>query len=216
MTYGYIRQALEHHPDGEINTDYRWLDSAQRLGITHKPTNTKLRAVGSNAKGSFGLVRVPLVCVDEPGSLEIVGGSMLYDSLSTALGKTGSRLKLVICGTLAPMASSPGHWFYDLVHGGSVGKRWVKLFEGNRSSWDSWHTIRKANPLVMVDPNTREKLLGGAGSGTAGFPRQGQIPVIQIESSDCRRIRNPVDRRGVGEPEGTASATAERRPDRGP
>ena len=46
LTYGFIREAL-----GEDNPEYRYLDSATRLGITHKPTNTKLRAISSNAKG---------------------------------------------------------------------------------------------------------------------------------------------------------------------
>ena len=39
-----IRTALE--PTGE----YRFIDSVMRLGITHKPTNTKLRVMSSNCK----------------------------------------------------------------------------------------------------------------------------------------------------------------------
>ena len=54
MVYGFVRAALE--PTG----DYRWIDSTTRLGATHKPSNTKLRAISSNAKTSFGLVNVPL------------------------------------------------------------------------------------------------------------------------------------------------------------
>ena len=54
MVYGFIRAALE--PTGE----YSWIDSTTRLGATHKPSNTKLRAISSNAKTSFGLVNVPL------------------------------------------------------------------------------------------------------------------------------------------------------------
>ena len=88
LTYSFIREALE--PTGE----YRWVDSTTRLGATHKASNTKLRAISSNAKTSFGLVNVPIVVIDEPGALEIVGGQMLSDSLFTAQGKVGSRLKL--------------------------------------------------------------------------------------------------------------------------
>ena len=97
MTFGFIREALE--PCGE----FRFIETTTRLAITHKPTNTRLRVISSNAKASFGLVRVPLVVIDEPGALEIVGGQMLSDSLFTAQGKVGSRLKLVLIGTLAPM-----------------------------------------------------------------------------------------------------------------
>ena len=88
LTYSFIREALES------SGEYRWIDSTTRLGATHKASNTKLRAISSNAKTSFGLVNVPIVVIDEPGSLEIVGGQMLSDSLFTAQGKVGSRLKL--------------------------------------------------------------------------------------------------------------------------
>ena len=154
MTFGFIREEL-----GEDNPDYRFLDSATRLGITHKPTNTKLRVISSNAKGSFGLVRVPLVVIDEPGALEIVGGQMLSDSLFTAQGKVGSRLKVVMIGTLAPLAVSPGHWWHDLVNGGTNGRTWVKHFHGELETWDKWATIRKANPLIHLDAHARKVVL---------------------------------------------------------
>ena len=153
FTYNFIRADLE--PTGE----YRFIDSATRLGVTHRPTNTKLRVISSNAKTSFGFVGVPIVVLDEPGALEIVGGQMLSDSLFTAQGKVGSRLKLILIGTLAPMATSAGHWWYDLVHGGNVGRTHVQYFHGERETWDKWQTIRKANPLVAIDANFRAKLL---------------------------------------------------------
>ena len=90
MTYAFVRAALE--PSGE----YRFIDSTTRLGITHKASNTKLRAISSNAKSAFGLVNVPMAVIDEPGALEIVGGQMMADALFTAQGKVGSALKLVI------------------------------------------------------------------------------------------------------------------------
>ena len=153
LTYQFIRSELE--PTGE----YRWIDSATRLGATHVATNTKLRAISSNAKTSFGLVNVPLVVLDEPGALENVGGSMLSDSLFTAQGKVGSKLKLVLIGTLAPMATSAGHWWFDLIHGGTTGTKHVQLFQGNAETWDTWTTIRKANPLTSISRDFRKKLL---------------------------------------------------------
>ena len=153
FTYSSIREALE--PTGE----YRWIDSTTRLGATHISTNTKLRAISSNAKSSFGLVGVPVVVIDEPGALEILGGQMLSDSLFTAQGKVGSRLKLILCGTLGPMATGAGHWWWDLVKDGTKGRTYVKLYQGELETWDQWATIRKANPLIGLDAHTRKVIL---------------------------------------------------------
>ena len=153
LTYSFIREALE--PTGE----YRWIDSATRLGATHVSTNTKLRAISSNAKSSFGLVNVPIVVIDEPGALEIVGGQMLSDSLFTAQGKVGSRLKLILAGTLGPMATGAGHWWWDLVADGTKGRVHVQHFKGELETWDKWSTIRKANPLIGLDAHTRKVIL---------------------------------------------------------
>ena len=138
---------------------YRFIDSTTRLGITHVATNTKLRAISSNAKTSFGLVGVPLVVLDEPGGLEIVGGQMLSDSLFTAQGKPGSDLKIILIGTLAPMAIHQGHWWYDLIHTGTTRRVHVQTFQGDADTWDKWQTIRKANPLTAISPSFRRKLL---------------------------------------------------------
>ena len=151
--YSFIREALES------TGDYRWIDSATRLGATHVSTNTKLRAISSNAKSSFGLVNVPIVVIDEPGALEIVGGQMLSDSLFTAQGKVGSRLKLILAGTLGPMATHAGHWWWDLVADGTKGRVHVQHFRGELETWDKWATIRKANPLIGLDAHTRKVIL---------------------------------------------------------
>ncbi len=153
LTYSFIRAALE--PTGE----YRWIDTATRLGATHKASNTKLRAISSNAKSSFGLVNVPIVVIDEPGALEITGGQMLADSLFTAQGKVGSRLKLILAGTLAPMATGAGHWWWDLLAEGTKGRTHVQVFQGDAETWDQWSTIRKANPLIGLDSHTRKVIL---------------------------------------------------------
>ena len=145
LTYSFIREALE--PSGE----YRWIDSTTRLGATHVRSNTKLRAISSNAKTSFGLVNVPIVVIDEPGALEIVGGQMLSDSLFTAQGKVGSRLKLILAGTLGPMATGAGHWWWDLIADGTKGRTHVQVYQGDAETWDKWATIRKANPLIGLD-----------------------------------------------------------------
>ena len=153
LCFRFVREALE--PTGE----YRFMDSAQRIGITHKPTNTTLRVFSSDAKGSFGIVGTPVLVLDEPGALENVGGELLSDSILTAMGKPGSRLRVVMIGTLAPMATRAGHWWYDIIAAGTTGRRFVMNFQGNADKWDQWPNIRKANPLSQISPELREQLL---------------------------------------------------------
>ena len=154
MTYAMVRQTLETNYPGE----YRFIDSTTRLGVTHIASNTKLRAISSNAKSSFGLVNVPLAVIDEPGALEIIGGQMLADSLFTAQGKVGSSLKVVMIGTLSPMATGPGHWWFDLIDSGTTGKTWVDSFRGDPELWDSWQETRRVNPLVKLSREFAAKL----------------------------------------------------------
>ena len=145
-----LRAALE--PTG----DYRFIDSVTRLGITHKRSNTKLRVMSSNAKAAFGIVGTPIAIMDEPGAWETNGGELMADALRTAQGKPDSRLRLIFVGTLAPSTSG---WWHDLIDGGSHGSTYVQALQGDRSTWDSWQTIRKANPLMAVYPESRAKLL---------------------------------------------------------
>ena len=150
--YRPIRAELE--PTG----DYRFIDSVTRLGITHKPSNTKLRVMSSNAKTAFGIVGTPLLVADEPGAWEIVGGGLLHDAIQTAQGKPLSSLRVVYIGTLAPLAS-PGHWWYDLVDAGTGGSTFVQKLVGDAEAWDKWATIRKVNPLKVKYAESRAVLL---------------------------------------------------------
>ena len=205
----FIRQALEP------TREYRWIDSTTRLGATHIPTNTKLRAISSNAKTSFGLVNVPIVVIDEPGALEIVGGQMLADSLFTAQGKVGSRLKLILIGTLAPTATSSGHWWYDLVTGGTKGTTHVQYFHGELETWDKWQTIRKANPLVAVDADFRRKLQEERDAGRRDTREKARFLSYRLNLPTRRRIRNAADRRRLGACRSTPDAGPGRTPDSG-
>ena len=67
LCFRFIRAELE--PSGE----YRFIDSATRIGITHKASNTRLRVLSSNGKTAFGIVGCPLLVADEPGSWEDSG-----------------------------------------------------------------------------------------------------------------------------------------------
>ena len=133
--------------------DYRFIDSLTRLGITHKPTNTKLRVQSGNSKTAFGLVGVPVCILDEPGAFDQTAGELTYAALRTAQGKPGSPLKLIIIGTLAPHGV-PGNWWYELVQRGTSGSVYVQSVQGRPDRWDSWREIMRANPLASVDADT--------------------------------------------------------------
>ena len=141
LTYRQSLAFLEPRLD-----DYRLVDSATRVAITHKATRTRLKAVGSNPKTSLGLVGVPLAIIDEPGALHTVGGAALWDAVRTAQGKVGSPLKVILTGTLAP--SAPGSWWPMMVERGTQGSTCVQLLQGRRDRWDSWREIVRVNPLA--------------------------------------------------------------------
>ena len=122
IVFRFIRADLE--PTGE----YRFLDSATRIGITHKASNTRLRVLSSNAKTAMGIVGCPLLVADEPGSWEVIGGQMMNDAITTAQGKPGSPLKVIIIGTVAPAARG---WWPELVAGGSSGSTHVTALQGD-------------------------------------------------------------------------------------
>ena len=139
--------------------DYRYLDSNTRIGITHKDTNTKLRIIGSNGKTAMGLLDCPWAICDEGGAWEINAGQLVWDALTFARGKPGSPLKILCVGTLAPLASGAGHWFYDLIDGGTHDDVYVMALRGDPEKWDSWHEIRRCNPLTAVSATFRKQLL---------------------------------------------------------
>ena len=150
IVYRFVRENLE--PRG----GYRFLDSVTRCGITHTGSNTRLRIIGSNGKTAMGLVNCPWAICDEPGAWEQRGGALMWDALSTALGKPMSPMKVVLIGTLAPSTSG---WWPDLIKKGSNGSTYVQSIVGDPSKWDQWKEIARCNPLWNVDPRFRKRLL---------------------------------------------------------
>ena len=136
--------------------DFRFIDSVTRLGITHKPSNTKLRVLSSNSKSAFGIVGCPLLLADEPGAWETTGGQLMADAILTAQGKPGSALRVIFIGTLAP---ATGGWWHDLVAGGTNGTTYVQRLMGDREKWDQFSEIRRCNPLTAISASFRAKLL---------------------------------------------------------
>ena len=152
IVFRFARETLE--PMG----GYRFLDSATRVAITHTASHTRLRVIGSNGQTAMGLVNTPWAIADEPGSWAINGGQLMWDALTTAMGKPGSPLKILLIGTLAPLGV-PGHWWHSLVSNGSHGSTYVMRKQGDHKTWSNWHTIRKANPLTSISANFRRKLI---------------------------------------------------------
>ena len=141
------------------NRDYFINDSVNVCAVTHRKTRTKVSVMAANGKTAMGLVRCPWCLVDEPGSHEINGGSLTWDAIRTAMGKPMSPLRAVLVGTLAPLATGPGHWFYDLVKAGSGPGVHVVALLGNAKRWDRQSEIRRCNPLMWAFPESRAVLL---------------------------------------------------------
>ena len=58
---------------GERKNDYRWLDSGQRLAVTHKATGAKFRILFSSGKRAMSLANFSTIYADEPGAWEARG-----------------------------------------------------------------------------------------------------------------------------------------------
>lgn len=123
-------------------TEYRFLDSSTRLGITHTPSNTKLKVFFSNGKTAMGIQGCLLLVADEGGSWETTGGQLMFDAIQTSQGKPNSPLKAIYVGTLAP---STGGWWHDLVNDGSKGSTYVMSLQGDPATWDTWATINSSS-----------------------------------------------------------------------
>ena len=150
LVYRFIRTELE--PGG----GYSFIDSTTRISITHRASNTRLRVLSSNGKTAMGIVNCPLLVADEPGSWEVNGGTLMFDAITTALGKPNSPMRTVFIGTLAPAMSG---WWHDLVNDGSGGTTYVQALQGKVEAWDTWAEIRRCNPLTSISGDFRKRLL---------------------------------------------------------
>ena len=148
----FVREALD-----DREREYRWLDSGQRLQVTHKPTGTKLRILSSNAKRAMGLAQFSTVFGDEPGSWEERGGTLMYHALRQSLGKRPNQ-RLVLIGTRAP-APADGWWPNLLDTGSGPGTHVSVMSAPDDQPWDRWETIRAACPMVLANPDLRRTIL---------------------------------------------------------
>ncbi len=142
--------------------DFRWMDSAQRVAVTHVPSGARVRVASSDAKKAFGLgANTPLITGDEPGAWQERGGSLMHDALETSTGKAECRVVLI--GTKAP--GTEGGWWRTLIDAGSDPPgTYAQVHsaevddDGDVPGWHTWKTIRRANPLIGFNPHLRPKL----------------------------------------------------------
>ena len=137
--------------------EYRWLDSGQRLAVTHTATQTKFRILSSSGKRAMGLEAFSTIYADEPAAWESRNGAVMWDAIRTALGKRpGQRLLLI--GTRAP--AEAGSWWPELLEAGSGPGVHVEVMAApDEDAWDAWATIRRCNPMARVNPELRKVLL---------------------------------------------------------
>ena len=151
------RTLVEFAKDDLDLGEYQVSDASNRLHIRHKATNTRLRVLSSDPRRAMGLSRFGLLIGDEPGAWQNRGGEMMFHSLRQALGKREDS-KLLLIGTQAPAAASS--WWPELLKNGSGPGLHVSLIAADeKEPWDAWQTIRKANPLVAVNPALRRTIL---------------------------------------------------------
>ena len=154
IVFRFVRENLEEDGGGE----YRFIDSFAKIAATHRPSGTRLRVIGSNGRGAFGLVGCPYAVGDEPGAWETNRGTLLHDAIETAKAKPGSPLRSIYIGTLAPSTSG---WWHDLVAKGNGfhGSLYVQSLQGAPKKWDKPAEIRRCNPLTEVSNSFLAKLL---------------------------------------------------------
>ena len=148
----FCREAL-----ADVEDEYRWLDSGQRLAATHKRTGAKLRILSSSGKRAMGLANFGTIFADEPGAWESRGGALLWDALRTSLGKQSGQ-RLVLIGTRAPAAADS--WWPQLLDTGSGPGTSIEVRTApDGAPWDAWATIRAVNPMVSLNADLRNTIL---------------------------------------------------------
>ena len=148
----FVREAL-----ADVENEYRYLDSGQRLAVIHKETKTRLRVLSSSGKRAMGLSQFGTIYCDEPGAWEVRDGALMWQALTGSLGKREGQ-RLIIIGTRAPAEAAS--WWPELLDAGSgPGMHVTTLTAPEDAAWDSYRTLQKVNPLVRVNASLRKTIL---------------------------------------------------------
>ena len=137
--------------------EYRWLDSGQRLAVTHKASGAKFRILSSSGKRAMGLENFSTIYADEPAAWESRNGTVMWDAIRTSLGKREHQ-RLLLIGTRSP--APPGSWWPEMLDAGSGPGVHVEVLSApDDEPWDTWATIRRCNPMANLNPELRKVLL---------------------------------------------------------
>lgn len=140
------------------NSQFKIAESPNQAHIVDRATGTKISILAANHKTAQGLVDVPRIWCDEPGSWEAGSGAAVWAAIRTAQGKPGVEMHVTLLGTLGPALSG---WWHDVVKRGSRPGVHVLFLQGNGGarSWDNWQNIRACNPLMAKHAQSRAVLL---------------------------------------------------------
>ena len=203
---GMVRGAL-----ADVEDDYRWLDSGQRLACTHTATGTKMRILSSSAKRAMGLSSFSTIYADEPASWEARGGALMYDALRQSIGKRPGQ-RLILIGTRSP--AEPGSWWPGLLDGGSGPGTHVEVLTApSDQPWDAWATIRAVNPLVLANASLRKTILRERDDARRTPTMRRSFEAYRLEQDRRRPRRCPGGCPGVEGGRGARGSTPARKAD---
>ena len=143
---GYLRKMLPEK-------GYSYADSPTGAGvITHLKTRTRLLTFSAVPKGLQGLSGCRVIVCDEVSSWR--QALECWTSIETGLGKGLTTVFAI--STIAP--STPGNFWHELCLGPP--QEGVKRFviQGERDTWSDPDTIRKCNPVAMLNPRLENRL----------------------------------------------------------
>ena len=154
-SFGALRGMIETLPNAG---EFRVSDSTQAARIVHTPSRTEVSVLPASGRASLGLgMNSRLIVADEPAAWAVQDGELINESILTARGKPGSRMKTLFLGTVAPAHESS--FWPRMLEGGSGPSKFILKIQGDPQRWDSWTVIRKANPLMVRFPESRRILL---------------------------------------------------------
>ncbi len=123
---------------------WRIIDNTHEKSIEHRPTGTKLQAIGSDSDRAHGLAP-SFILADEPSRYKRQGESLIV-ALVTGMIKQDNP-KMVVIGT---QSDTPDHWFNKMLSAPNE-HRWSKNYCASKEDIEKGRefeldVIRKANP----------------------------------------------------------------------
>ena len=77
--------------------EYLIADNSLTARIRHPKTRTELSVLPASGKSAMGIVNSKWIFCDEPASWKVGDGKLMFDALTTALGKPQSGLTIALC-----------------------------------------------------------------------------------------------------------------------